>query len=283
MIWLLPAAACSITIAVILKINEGRCGSRLVMMGANYIVASLLAFALIGGDMGGTDGTTVMFGAATGAVYVLSFLVFMAGIGKGPLAVPVTVMRLSVVVPVVTAIFAWNESPGLARWLGIVLGLGAILFFGAGVAGGRAEAAARGTSRAFWLLMAGLFLSMGLASVLLKTFGVVSPGAPRMPFTWLLFTFAGVFTWIVILARRLPLDRRTFALGLALGVPNLFSTVFTLRALQSVPASVVFPFINVTVIFGATLLGLVVWRERLGRLSITGLVLAAVALLLLAR
>ncbi|HSG28361.1 MAG TPA: hypothetical protein VLA34_07755 [Candidatus Krumholzibacterium sp.] len=282
MIWLLPAAACSITIAVILKINEGRGGSRLVMMGANYIVASLLAFALIRGDMGATDRTTVLFGAGTGAVYVLSFLVFMAGIGRGPLAVPVTVMRLSVVVPVVTAIFAWNESPGLARWLGIILGLGAILFFGAGVAGGRTEAA-RGTSRTFWLLMAGLFLSMGLASVLLKTFGVVSPGAPRMPFTWLLFTFAGVFTWIVILARRLTLDRRTFALGLALGVPNLFSTVFTLRALQSVPASVVFPFINVTVIFGATLLGLVVWRERLGRLSITGLVLAAVALLLLAR
>ena len=44
MIWLLPAALCSITIAGILKVNEGRKGDRLLLAGANYIVASALSF-----------------------------------------------------------------------------------------------------------------------------------------------------------------------------------------------------------------------------------------------
>ncbi|MBU8923080.1 MAG: EamA family transporter [Bacteroidales bacterium] len=280
MIWLLPAAVCSITIAAILKINEGAGGSRLVMMGSNYIVASLIALLMLRGNPGPFDGITLGLGVLTGADYVISFLVLMAGIGKGPLALPVTVMRLSVVVPVIASIFLWNETPGLMRYGGIVLGLAAIVFFGLGVAGhGRKKQATRG----FWLLLAAIFISTGLASILLKTFREVSPDSRRLAFTWLLFSSAGILTWLIILSKRIRVDWKTFRLGMFLGLPNLFSTVFTLKALENIPASVVFPFINVTVIFGATLLGLFVWKEKLDRLSITGLVFAAVSLVLLAR
>ncbi|MCK4538707.1 MAG: EamA family transporter [Candidatus Krumholzibacteria bacterium] len=279
MIWLLPAAVCSITIAAILKINEGAGGSRLVMMGGNYIVASFIALLMLRGNPGPFDRVTLGIGVLTGADYVISFLVLMAGIGKGPLALPVTVMRLSVVVPVVASIFLWNETPGLTRYGGIALGLAAIVFFGLGVAGhGRKKRATRG----FWLLLAAIFISTGLASILLKTFREVSPDVRRLAFTWLLFSSAGILTWLIILLKRIRVDWKTFRLGMFLGLPNLFSTVFTLKALENIPASIVFPFINVTVIFGATLLGLFVWKEKLDRLSTTGLVFAAVSLVLLA-
>jgi hypothetical protein len=35
LIWLIPAALCSISIALILKVNEGRGGDRVVIAGAN--------------------------------------------------------------------------------------------------------------------------------------------------------------------------------------------------------------------------------------------------------
>jgi drug/metabolite transporter (DMT)-like permease len=279
LIWLLPAAVCSITIAAILKVNEGKGGSRLIMMGGNYIVASLIALLMMRGNPGHLDRVTLGMGVLTGADYVISFLVLMAAIGKGPLALPVTVMRLSVVVPVVASIFLWNETPGFMRYGGIALGLAAIVFFGMGVAGhGRKTQAERG----FWLLLIAIFISTGLASILLKSFREVSPDSDRLAFTWLLFSSAGILTWLIILIKRTRVDWKTFRLGMFLGLPNLFSTVFTLKALENVPASVVFPFINVTVIFGATLLGLFVWKEKLDRLSITGLVFAAVSLILLA-
>ena len=98
MIWLLPAALCSISIAGILKVNEGRKGDRLLLAGANYIVAALLSFAFAAGRLRAPEGATLALGALAGIDYVLGFLVLMAGIARGPLAIPVTVMRLSVAV-----------------------------------------------------------------------------------------------------------------------------------------------------------------------------------------
>jgi len=278
LIWLLPAALCSISIAAILKINERRGGDRLLLAGANYILASALSLALLRGGFDLPSPGTLSLGAVTGGVYVIGFLLLMAGISKGPLAVAVTVMRLSVAVPVAVSIFLWNEAPGPYQWGGLAAGAAAIVLFGLGI---KAHDGDRHTGAGFWLLMLAMFAVMGTGDVLLKAFREMSPDSERLVFTWILFTSAALFTWIVIFARRVPFNRPTFLLGLLLGVPNLFSTVFTLLALRGVPASIAFPFINLTVIFGSTLLALAVWKERLGPVSTAGLVVAAAALILL--
>ena len=278
MIWLLPAALCSIGIALILKQSERAGRNRILLVGANYITASLLSFLFIVPELSAPNGTTILLGAVTGIDYVLGFLVLAAGIARGPLAVPVTVMRLSVAVPIVVSIALWAERPGGLQWAGLALGTAAILLFGYSLSGGRGRKQEGGS---YWVLIIALFLVMGAGDVLLKAFRELSPDSDRMTFTWILFTTAGLFTWLLIRIRRVPFDGRTFLLGLLLGVPNLFSTVFTLLALRNVPASIAFPFINLTVIAGSALFAFFMWRERLERLSVAGLALAAIALVLL--
>ena len=278
MIWLLPAALCSIGIALILKQSERAGRNRILLVGANYITASLLSFLFIVPELSAPNGTTILLGAVTGVDYVLGFLVLAAGIARGPLAVPVTVMRLSVAVPIVVSIALWAERPGGLQWAGLALGTAAILLFGYSLSGGRGRKQEGGS---YWVLIIALFLVMGAGDVLLKAFRELSPDSDRMTFTWILFTTAGLFTWLLIRIRRVPFDGRTFLLGLLLGVPNLFSTVFTLLALRNVPASIAFPFINLTVIAGSALFAFFMWRERLERLSVAGLALAAIALVLL--
>jgi drug/metabolite transporter (DMT)-like permease len=278
LIWLLPAALCSISIAVILKINERRGGNRLLLAGANYLLASVFAFLILRGGVELPSTGTLVLGGVTGIIYVLGFLILMVGISRGPLAVPVTVMRLSVAVPVVGAIFIWNEYPGPLQWVGLATGAAAIVLFGLGI---KAQGGEHRAGEGFWLLMVAMFAVMGTGDVLLKAFREISPDSERLVFTWLLFTSAAVFSWLMIVIRRVPFDRSTFLLGLLLGLPNLFSTVFTLLALRGVPASIAFPFINLTVIFGSTLLALALWKEKLGPVATAGLVLAALALILL--
>lgn len=278
MIWLLPAALCSISIAAILKINERRGGDRLLLAGANYFFAAILSFLILRGGIGIPSTGTMALGAVTGIIYVLGFLLLMAGIARGPLAVPVTVMRLSVAVPVVVAIFFWNEVPGPLQWVGLLAGAAAIVLFGLGI---RAQGSDKHAGSGFWILMLAMFAVMGTGDVLLKAFGEVSPDSERLVFTFLLFVSAALFTWLMILIRRVTFKRSTFLLGMLLGVPNLFSTVFTLLALRGVPASIAFPFINLTVIFGSTILALIAWKEKLGPIATAGLVLAALALVLL--
>jgi len=278
LIWLLPAALCSITIALILKVNEGRGGARILIAGANYLVASAISFFMLGMHVGRPGLGTLALGGAAGIVYVLGFLLLMALIARAPLAVPVTVARLSVALPVAVSILLWGENPGLFQWLGIGLGLIAVVLFGLSLSD--STHISRAAER-FGLLVVSLFIVLGLGDVILKAFRETAPDFDRIAFTWILFTVAAVFTWLYIGLRRIRFDARTFALGLALGVPNLFSTVFTLQALRSVPASVAFPFINLTVIAGSTLLGLVVWKERLQGMRLAGLVVAAAAIALL--
>ncbi|MDD3643643.1 MAG: EamA family transporter, partial [Candidatus Krumholzibacteria bacterium] len=239
--------------------------------------AAGLSLLLLRGAAGGISVRTVALGAVTGADYVLGFLILMAGIARGPLAVPVTVMRLSVAVPVAASIFLWSESPRPAQWAGLAAGIAAIVLFGLGIGRGRGRSAGAG----FLWLMAAMFMVMGLGDVLLKAFRETAPDSQRLLFTFILFGSAALFTWLLILAGRRRISRPTVLLGLLLGLPNLLSTVFTLLALRSVPASIAFPFINLAVIFGSTILGRAVWRERLGRTAAAGLAAAALALVLL--
>jgi len=277
-IWLLLAAISSITIALILKVNEGRGGNRLLIAGANYLVASAIAFAMLGGHVARPSGAALALGAAAGVIYVLGFLILMAGIARLPLAVPITVARLSVVLPVAVSILLWAEKPGLPQWLGLALGIVAFVLFGLSLRGAGDVSRSEGSSL---LIIVSLFLVLGSGDVALKAFRETASDADRPAFTFVLFAVAAVFTWLLLLARRVRFDARTFALGCALGVPNLGSTVFTLLALRTVPASTAFPLINLAVIAGSTLLGLAIWKERLRSMSVAGLLVAAAAIVLL--
>ncbi|MDD4857998.1 MAG: EamA family transporter [Candidatus Krumholzibacteria bacterium] len=284
--WLLPAALCSISIALILKVNERRAGSRILIAGANYLVASAISFFMLGSRVPRVGTAVLSLGGAAGIIYVLGFLLLMAGIARMPLAVPVTVARLSVVLPVAVSVLLWAEGPGLFQWLGICFGLAAVVLFGVSISGAGGASGAGGpassTGRSSWPLVLSLFVVLGLGDVVLKAFRETASDADRLSFTFVLFDVAAVFTWILVAARRIRFDARTFALGAVLGVPNLFSTVFTLQALRTVPASIVFPFINITVIAGTALLALLVWRERPRGASVAGLLAAACAIVLLA-
>jgi drug/metabolite transporter (DMT)-like permease len=280
LIWLVPAALCSIAIALILKVNEGRGGNRILIAGANYLSASAISFLMLGGRVPLPGAATLAIGTATGVIYVLGFLLLMAGIARLPLAVPVTIARLSAALPVIVAVLFWAEKPGILQWLGLSLGLVAVLILGLGFAG---SGGGSGGGKGAAFLVPALFVVLGLGDVMLKAFRETAPDLDRLAFTWILFTAAMVLAWILIGIGRVRFDGRTFALGLLLGVPNLFSTVFTLLALRAVPASIAFPFINLTVIVGSTLFGFVLWKERLRRMGVAGLVVAAAAIVLLAR
>ncbi len=278
MIWLLSAAGCSVAIALILKVNEVRGGNRLLLIGANYVVASILSVILLKGEIRWPGLKTLGLGVGAGVDFVLGFLLLLSGISRGPLAVPVTVMRLSVAVPIIASIMLWGEQPGLYQWSGIGLGMIAIILFGIGLSG---ENSKNRPGERYWFLIVSLFFVMGAGDLLLKAFRELSPDIERLLFTWILFTVAAIIVWVIIWVKRIHFDYGTLTLGLFLGVPNLFSTVFILKALQTIPASQAFPFVNLTVILVSTLLGFAVWKERLGPIALTGLTLAAIAIVLL--
>ena len=72
-----------------------------------------------------------------------------------------------------------------------------------------------------------------------------------------------------------------FAAGILVGVPNFCSSYLLLRALQKLPASVTYPTYSTGTILLVMVLSALIFRERLPKRRIPGMVLLLAALVLL--
>jgi drug/metabolite transporter (DMT)-like permease len=73
--------------------------------------------------------------------------------------------------------------------------------------------------------------------------------------------------------------------GIVLGIPNYASLYFLLLALQHAPLelSVLFPMYNLGIILTGVFMGIVLFKEKLDRIKILGLVIALISLIIMTR
>jgi drug/metabolite transporter (DMT)-like permease len=128
-----------------------------------------------------------------------------------------------------------------------------------------------------------LFVVPGISGIAMKAFHEAAPAAELPGFMVVLFGTAAAGGALGILVRREPLRRADLALGAAIGLPNAAQLEFLLRALETVPAIIVFPVSGALTLVLNAVVSLLWWGERLDRPTALGLVLALVATVLLNR
>ena len=69
-------------------------------------------------------------------------------------------------------------------------------------------------------------------------------------------------------------------LGIGFGITNVSQLGFLVLALRDVPGTLVFPIATASLVLFASLAGSVFWRERYGRLTVLGGVMAITGLVL---
>ena len=93
----------------------------------NYATAALLAaLALVWLGPPAPDPRAAAFGAANGAQYQVTFILMYALYGLLGVAVTSSLLRLSIVVPVLASIVLWGEWPTAAQGLGLLLAAAAL-------------------------------------------------------------------------------------------------------------------------------------------------------------
>ena len=124
---------------------------------------------------------------------------------------------------------------------------------------------------------------MGTADIFLKFFEAYYKDLiAESWFTALLYLTAFVIgSGLLIVRRNLNFNRKEILFGIGIGIANLYSTIFLLYALGEMPASIVFPTINIMVVIGGTIVGIMKWKDKLNRMQRIGLVLACISLILL--
>lgn len=286
MLPLLLTILSSLAISILLKLSEERKGDRVVVAGANYLVAALLGL-ILSDTTASIDPLWIAAGVLIGGGFVAGFLLLMRTIRAVGLAITASVARIATLGPVLLSILVYAESPSPITTIGILLGLLAFLLFGLDQ-----SRRLRGTE----LQLTGLLLLTGVVVVMtgndfamkVAQYNRIDPGLLLL----IVFGSAGIICWGIVLIRALTRRRRGTAMfpatmrddmlrGGLLGLPNFFSSWFLLAALDQIPASIVFPATSAAGVALSALAAVLIWRERPGRAGWLGIGVAVVAVALM--
>lgn len=271
---------CSVLIAFILKINELQSGDRLVVLGANYILATGIGIILwyIGspGEIA-LQPAVIVFAAVVGIGFVIAFFAYMKSVRTVGVSLATLVARLSIVLPLLLSAIIYTEIPTIFQWLGIALTLLTLVLFTRSIR--RDKTKEYTTEGIFYLLL--MFVVLGLNDFSMKIFREWQPAGDRGLFLLVLFGMATVFSWTLILYKKRTVRPRDVVRGVVLGIPNLFASFFLIAALRSLPGIVVYPLVNVSIVVLTALGGLLLWKEHLNTAGWLSLGLAVMAILFL--
>jgi drug/metabolite transporter (DMT)-like permease len=247
----------------------------LVSNTLSLVLAVLVVGVLPGSSYRGAD---VAWGAAAGAVGLFGVVLLYRGLAIGPMSVvaPLTAV-LAALVPVVVGT-ARGERPGVHAVAGVVLALPAMVLIG----GGSAEGGAPRVRPAALVSALCAGFSFGGFYVLLAQTG---PSGGAWPLVGQRAAAVAILLALSVVARvrRVPVLPRGRMLGLAIVagltdfMANLAYVLATHRGLLALVAvlSSLYPATTV-------LLARVILRERLDRRQLSGLTLAAAAVVLIA-
>jgi multidrug transporter EmrE-like cation transporter len=100
-------------------------------------------------------------------------------------------------------------------------------------------------------------------------------------FLTIIFPAAFLVSGIVVIRQKVVFTKIVVGLGIVLGVINLFSSYFFMKALQNFSGIVVYPINGIGIILGSALTSIFLWKERLTGTNYIFIALASLALLMI--
>ena len=287
MIYVLLAAACSVLVSVLLKVAGRRGIDAGQMVTWNYLVAALLCAWLLDAPLDSLRQPDAPWVPLLVLAVVLPslFLVLAASVRAAGIVRTDIAQRLSLLLSLLAAFLWFGESANGMKLAGLGLGLLSVLAILS-----RPQAAMAGSDRASsasaWPLLLTVWVGFALVDVMLKQIAAAgTPFAASLQISFVL-AFAGML--LVQLWRQSRgasrFSSRTLAAGLLLGLLNFGNIVFYVHAHRALPEnpSLVFAAMNIGVVVLGTLVGVLAFREKLGRMNWLGIALAVPAIVLIA-
>jgi drug/metabolite transporter (DMT)-like permease len=251
----------------------------------NYIVALTMGFALAEKRISIVEipNQPWFLGAVfLGGLFVSVFFVMAMTAQKNGVSVASVAGKMSVVIPVLFGVFLYNESVTIFKIIGTVIALIAVY-----LASVKEEKKTRKkTSLLFPVL---LFFGSGAIDTTLKYIEVsFVPKEEVSVFSGSLFGIAACFGLGILLIKaikkRAPFGVKNIIAGIVLGVPNYYSIVFLIKALQTegFESSTLFTINNVGIVIVSTLVGILLFKEQFSFKNKIGVALAIVGILIVA-
>lgn len=250
----------------------------------NYLVACLVGLWFYEGevDVAHLHAKSWFWGAmALGILFIVVFNLMAATSQSLGVSVASVATKMSFVLPATLGVLLYKEELNAVKIAGIAIAIIAVYL-------ASMKTAKESFKPSMLLLPFMVFLGSGIIDASIKYFeqGHV-PEVEFALFSALVFFFAGTIGLIFILIKAirqpLKINYKNIAGGIALGIPNFFSIYFLLLALsyKGLNSATIFTVNNVGIVLLSTVLGILLFKEKLNLKNWLGIGLAVLSILLM--
>jgi len=280
MIYLILSILCSVTVGVLLKLAKRYQISIAQAVTWNYLFAiglSALFFRPSLNDLSIESFKPIHF--LLGILLPAIFIFLALSVQKTGLARTDIAQRLSLFISLTAAYFLFKENYTILKYCGIAVGFLAIIFT-------LYRKSNDLVSNQNWLYPLLVFIGFGVIDVSFKLISQFT----SLPYTtslFLIFCIAFLLSFIYVLylvgIKRTKLQLVNFICGCILGLFNFGNILFYMKAHRALAddPSTVFAAMNMGVIIGGSLIGILIFKEKLTKLNYIGLALALLAIILI--
>ncbi|WP_317040842.1 EamA family transporter [Flavobacterium commune] len=276
MLYLLLSIICSVTVGVIFKIARKTSANAKQIVLFNYVFALLLCYIIFSPDVQ-TISSEAPFGLylSLGILLPVVFLFLIASIKNIGIVKTDAAQRLSLFVSIVAAWLLFKEDFTVTKITGILIGFLALF-----CVLNKTDDSDKSNLKYPVLV----FLGFGIIDILFKKVAAFN-AVPYTTSLFIIFCVAFFFMfWTVfyeVIVRKRGFEIKNLTFGFLVGCFNFGNILFYLKAHQafSTNPSTVFAGMNMGVILLGSIVGVVVFKEKLSKLNYTGLVLALLSIL----
>ena len=281
MIFIFLSICCSVFVSVLLKLAKRYRIDVTQAIAWNYLSAGILCYGFYRPQILDFNISEIPY-----PIYILLgfllpslFVILAASIRYSGIVRTDIAQRLSLFIPVFAAFLFFKETPSFLKSAGIAVGFAAILF---SIPWQKQQ---NQRSSASWVYLISVFLGLGIIDVFFKQIAQNKqiPYTTSLQIIFIIAFTISMITLVVLFAKeKIKFQWINVICGLILGMANFGNILFYLKAHQSLASqpSVVFSTMNIGVIILGSIVGILIFREKLSRLNYAGIALAIVSIIL---
>jgi len=282
MIYVFFSICCSIIVAVLLKLARNKEINVQQLVLWNYPCTVLLTYFLLRPSLDTLSVERLPFELYLPLIVLLpSLFIFIAlaikfsGIVKTDVA-----QRLSLFIPLIASFVWFGETLQRNTLYGIIVGLIAVI---CSISWNKTSSIDKNKSVIFPLIV---FLGMGIIDIIFKQIAQHKE-IPYVSSMFIVFVGAMLFAFVLLIwkifVQKEKFETSAIFWGIGLGVFNFANIFFYMKAHRALPEnpSIVFTTMNIGVIVLGSLVGIVLFKEKISKINLIGLILAVVSIFII--
>lgn len=285
MIYLLFSVIAATLIFVVFKLFERFNIDILQAITANYITAfitGIIAYGQVASIAQIVNYDWFYYSILLGILFIVVFVLMAITTQKGGLSVVSIATKMSMVIPILFGFIYYKEDANALKIIGIFLALIAVYFSSL-----KAKSNVS-INKKYIIYPILVFIGSGIVDTSIKFLEDSFVAKNDVPlFSATIFFAAGVVGALIIgfkaINGTIKIELKNWVAGIFLGIPNYFSVYFLVQALRSegLESSEVFTLNNVAVVMLSTILGILLFKEKLILKNWIGIFLAISSILLI--